>query len=231
MGVSELAQSLDLAKGTVHGLLRTLVRHALVEQDPATGRYMLGPALLQMGNVYLENHELRVRSLRWADALAVRTGLAVRVGVLVWPHVVVVHHVPAADASVSVSEVGLSIPAHASCLGKAILAFRPDRTDLVDGAELTRLSGNTTIDQAELLAELERVRASAVATEYQEAVVGESGMAATIFGAHGAVEGAVAVVVPGVETDLSTEPTVDIVRETAQAVSRSLGATRWPPPG
>jgi len=35
LGVSELSDQLGLAKGTVHGLLRTLEAHGLVEQDPA----------------------------------------------------------------------------------------------------------------------------------------------------------------------------------------------------
>lgn len=230
LGVSELAERLGLAKGTVHGLLRSLATHTLVEQDPATGKYMLGPALLQMGNVYLENHDLRVRSLRWADALADRSGLAVRVGVLVWPEVVVVHHVPAADASIALSEVGLSIPAHASCLGKAILAFRDDRDDLVGSGELTRLTSATITDPDELAAQLDRVAETALATERQEAVVGESGVAAAVFGARGGVEGAVSVVVPGIEVaDLATGPMADMVREAAQAVSRKLGALAWPP--
>ena len=48
LGVSELAERLGLAKTTVHGLLRTLERQDLVEQDPETGKYRLGPEMLQV---------------------------------------------------------------------------------------------------------------------------------------------------------------------------------------
>jgi len=82
LGVSELAERLGLAKTTVHGLLRTLERQDLVEQDPETGKYRLGPEMLQLGNAFLDHHELRGRSLVWADTLAERVGEAVRVGVL-----------------------------------------------------------------------------------------------------------------------------------------------------
>ncbi|MGH8875166.1 MAG: helix-turn-helix domain-containing protein, partial [Acidimicrobiia bacterium] len=45
LGVTELANRLGLAKGTVHGLLETLASRSMVEQDPDTGKYMLGPAV------------------------------------------------------------------------------------------------------------------------------------------------------------------------------------------
>src|SRR5271166_5895096 len=50
LGVTEIADRLGLAKPTVHGLLRTLEAHELVAQDPDTGKYSLGPGVLQLGN-------------------------------------------------------------------------------------------------------------------------------------------------------------------------------------
>ncbi|MDX6514916.1 MAG: hypothetical protein QOH73_582, partial [Gaiellaceae bacterium] len=43
LGVSELSARLGLAKGTVHGLLRTLHDHGLVEQNADSDKYQLGP--------------------------------------------------------------------------------------------------------------------------------------------------------------------------------------------
>ena len=82
LGVTEIAEQLGLAKGTAYGLLRTLEAQGMVEQDPDTDKYRLGAAMLQLGNAFLDNHELRGRSLLWADSLASRVGEAVRVGVL-----------------------------------------------------------------------------------------------------------------------------------------------------
>jgi DNA-binding IclR family transcriptional regulator len=62
LGVTEIGARLDLAKPTVHGLLRTLEQSGLVSQDVATGRYSLGPRVLQLGNAYLAGSELRSRS-------------------------------------------------------------------------------------------------------------------------------------------------------------------------
>ena len=149
LGVTEVADRLGLAKGTVYGLLRTLEAQELVEQDPETGKYRLGPAMLQLGNAFLDNHELRGRSLLWADSLASRVGEAVRVGVLHGPNVLIVHHVFRPDNSVQILEVGASIPWHACALGKAIVAYlgEDERAALVRH-DLAPLTGRTVVDPA-----------------------------------------------------------------------------------
>jgi DNA-binding IclR family transcriptional regulator len=66
LGVSELSKRLGLAKGTVHGLLRTLQAHGLVEQHADSDKYQLGPELLQLSNRYLDLSDLRSRALVWS---------------------------------------------------------------------------------------------------------------------------------------------------------------------
>src|SRR3954464_4899853 len=144
LGVTELAQRLDLAVPTVHGLLQTLLAHGFVEQDRDSGKYQLGAGLLHLGSSYLDLNELRARSLVHAERLAQQTGEAVRVGVLHGPSVVVVHHVFRPDAAFQVLEVGAQLPAHPSALGKAILAYQPDALVAELTAEaLPRLTSRT----------------------------------------------------------------------------------------
>src|SRR5206468_3466252 len=125
LGVSEIAERLELARPTVHGLLQTLQAHGFVEQDRDSEKYQLGPGLLHLGNSYLDLNELRGRSIVHAERLAERASASVRVGVMHGPTVVVVHHVFRPDAAFQVLEVGAELPVHASALGKAILAYAP----------------------------------------------------------------------------------------------------------
>src|ERR687895_614077 len=122
LGVAQLAGELDLPKGTVHGILRTLTAVGFVEQDEETGKYQLGAALLHMGSQYLDGNELRTRALNWSDALAARSGESVRIGTLHDTQVLVVHHVFRPDDSRQALEVGALVPAHATALGKVLLA-------------------------------------------------------------------------------------------------------------
>ena len=82
LGLSQVASALGLAKGTAHGILRTLQQEGFVEQDPVSGKYQLGAELLRLGNSYLDVHELRARALVWADDLARSSGESVYIGVL-----------------------------------------------------------------------------------------------------------------------------------------------------
>lgn len=93
LGLSDIASSLGLAKGTAHGILRTLQQEGFVEQDDVSGRYQLGAELLRLGTTYLDVHELRARALVWTDDLARSSGESVHLGVLHQHGVLIVHHV------------------------------------------------------------------------------------------------------------------------------------------
>jgi DNA-binding IclR family transcriptional regulator len=227
MSLSELSARLELAPSTTHGIVRTLVEHGMVVQERGSNRYQLGPAVLRLGNVYLDTLELRSKAIPWAEDLARRTGLAVRTGVLLIDDVVIIHHEPRPDGSRQMPEVGIVIPAHASALGKAMLAFTPDDVErLLTGDELRSMTGETLTSPGDLRLALEDVRASGIAREQDEAVLGEGAVASPVFDSWGDVVGAIGVVL---SASVEADP-ADQVRETARALSRELGAQSWPPP-
>jgi DNA-binding IclR family transcriptional regulator len=229
LGVTDLADRTGLTKPTVHALLRTLEAEGLVAQDAETGKYLLGADLLRLGNAYLDTHELRARSLTWADSLASRTGEAVWVAVLDADHVLVVHHAFRPQGAVQILEVGASIPWSTCALGKAIVAYlpEPDRDRLL-AADLPVLTGASITDQQELVRQLGQVQRTGYAVEDQESTIGDAGIAAPVFGRSGEVAGAIGVIGP-VER-LLVEPARQAhavtVRETARNLSRDLGAPR-----
>jgi DNA-binding IclR family transcriptional regulator len=231
LGVSDLAERLDLTRPTVHGLLQTLQAHGFVEQDRDSDKYQLGAGLLQLGNSYLDLNELRGRSIVHAERLADRARAAVRVGVMHGASVIVVHHVFAPERPFQVLEVGAQLPAHATALGKAVLAHVPAKViDDLTAEPLERLTART-LTAAALREELTTVRESGFARERDEAVLGESSVAAAIFDHNGHAVGSIAVVG---DTDqiMARRPAKGItsaVMEAARGVSRDLGAPRWPP--
>jgi DNA-binding IclR family transcriptional regulator len=228
LGVTELADRLQVAKPTAFALVKTLEQGGLVTQDHVTSRYRLGPALLELGNAYLETHELRARAVVWADSLATRVGEAVWVGVLSADHVIVVHHAFRPEGAVQILEVGAAMPWHTCALGKAIVASLPgpDRDRLL-GGELGVLTGQTVTDRGELARQLDRVATVGYATEDGEAAIGDAGIAAPVRDRDGVV-GAIGLVGP-VERLLDEARRDDYavaVRETARLLSRDMGAAR-----
>ncbi|MEV6417423.1 IclR family transcriptional regulator [Kribbella sp. NPDC051718] len=229
LSLSEVASRLDLPPSTVHGILKTLQAHGMVVQDRDSNRYQLGPAVLKLGNVYLDTLELRSRAVTWSEELARRSGHAVRTGVLTFDEVVIIHHEPRPDGSRQMPEVGIVIPAHASALGKALLAFLPEQVDELTGGKLRSMTSETLVDPAVLRAQLAEVAKEALATEREEAVLGEAGIAAPIFDASGVAVGAIGIVLPAADWP-PAESSFTAVREAARNISRELGAPRWPVP-
>ncbi|GAB3479230.1 IclR family transcriptional regulator [Amycolatopsis cihanbeyliensis] len=230
LGVGEIASSLELAKGTAHGILRTLQAVGFVEQDPATGKYQLGAALLHLGTSYLDVNELRSRAINWADALASRSGEAVRIGAVAEGSVLVVHHVFRPDDTLQTLDVGTLLPLHATALGKVLLAYDTDLAATVQRGALESFTRRTIGGTQALARVLAEVRDAGWAAEVEESMPGEAGIAAPIRSYGGLVVGAIGVS-GAVERicDSRSRPNstvVGYVRDAARAVSRDLGAAR-----
>jgi DNA-binding IclR family transcriptional regulator len=230
LGVSEIADRLGLTRPTVHGLLQTLQAHGFVEQDRDSDKYQLGAGLLQLGNSYLDLNELRSRSLVHADRLAARADAAVRVGVMHSASVVIIHHVFRPDTTLQILEVGAELPLHASALGKAMLAFAPERAiaDLL-AEPLPRLTSRT-LTPAALREELKDIRERGFAREKDEAILGESSIASPIFDHSGHAVGSIGIVGDSdrIVPRGPAKQFISAVAEAARGISRELGASRWP---
>ncbi|MEU9245574.1 IclR family transcriptional regulator [Streptomyces shenzhenensis] len=231
LGLGEVAASLGLAKGTAHGILRTLQHVDFVEQDATTGKYQLGAALLHLGTSYLDVNELRSRSINWADALAARSGEAVRLGTPLEGMVLVVHHVFRPDDTLQTLDVGALLPLHASSLGKVLLAYGTAPFDSALESGLDAYTRHTLVTREQLTRALAEVREQGWAVENQEMSMGEAGLAVPIRGHGGLVVGAIGLSGP-VERicDSQGRPRpslITLIREAARAISRDLGAARW----
>jgi DNA-binding IclR family transcriptional regulator len=225
--LAEVATSLQLAKGTAHGILRTLVEVGFVEQDRHDGRYRLGPGLSDLHTLRFDVNEVRSRSMNWADPLAARTGEAVRVGVLSGSDVLVAHYVFRPDGTAQKADVGALLPAHATALGKALLAYEPGGSSLLPPYAVAYTS-RTVSARDRLVAELARVREHGYAVEVGEHAAGRAAVAAPVFGPGGLIAAAV-----GVHGDRDRvcdhagDPRPRIVAhvvECARAITRELAA-------
>lgn len=235
LGISELAAALELPPSTVHGIVKSLQAHGLVAQETRGSRYMLGPSLLKLSNVYLDTLDVRARAMRWTAELSRRTLLATRLGVELFDEVIVIHHDRRPDGSEQMPETGLSIPAHASALGKVLLAYNPTlaagllKEGTAEGrGQLRSLTGDTITSPDALSALFPSIRDRGVAFELDEAILGEASAASPIADSSGSVVAAVSIVIPSSDWPVA-DAVLNALRETARNISRELGAPGWPP--
>jgi DNA-binding IclR family transcriptional regulator len=198
LGVVQIANSLGLAKSTAYGLLKTLHEVGFVRKDATTGRYGALLDTQSIGTSQIDPHELRARSINYADSLASRTGEAVRVGVLAEqsPAVVLVrtvHHVFRPDHRSQTLEIGADAPAHACALGKVILAYNAGAAITTAAGPLTPMTACTITTAPELARTLAEIRARGWAADVEELSIGQAGIAAPIRLAGGLVVGAIGI--------------------------------------
>lgn len=179
MGLNEITQRTRVAKSTVFRVLSTLHSLGYVLRDERRN-YHISPSLSNLASEAATAEALRRAALPQMLRLRDEFGETVNLGHLAFDKVVYLEVVPSEYALRLSERPGASIHAHASALGKAILAFSPPEVveSLVSGRTLPRITRNTICDPEEFRRELKRTRERGYSLDK-----GETTLLATCLGA------------------------------------------------
>ncbi len=222
---------LGYSKPTTQRILRTLVARSFLAYDDELGVYTLGVANAQLGSEYLHRLDLRRVALGQMRDLVEETGETAHLGIVTGTDVVYIELVDSPHPVRIFSRVGASVPAYATAIGKAILAF----TDVGVLDEhvpptLTPRTAHTIATRPALDEDLALTRQRGYAIDDEENRQGIRGYAAPIFDHTETVVSAVSIGGPadrvaGDDADLGAR-----VVATGQRISRLLGSRRVPEP-
>ncbi|MET7995477.1 IclR family transcriptional regulator [Amycolatopsis sp. NPDC005232] len=222
VGVSELARRTGLAKTTVHRLTRHLCDNGLLEPDGTALR--LGLRLFEIGQLAIRRRGLVEAARPSLADLREATRNTVHLAVLEGTEVVYLDVLRGPDAPDVPSRIGGRFPAHATGVGKAILAFSPEPlVARVIDAGLPRISRRTITAPGLLRRQLARIHAEGVAFEREESGVGVVCAASPLLDAAGTAVAAISIT--GWATRMRTERVAPAVRTVALALSRSFVQT------
>lgn len=225
--LAELAQQLRQNKATLFRVLHTLEQFGYVAKDAATGRYAPGLRLHTLGAAAVQHEMLRWQALPPLQDLAQATGETVHVGILHDGVVVTVQVVEGTHAVRMHSSVGKRSPAHASALGKVLLAYLPDAEveGLLARHGMRRFTANTITTPAALREALHRVRQDGFAPDEEEIELGLRCLAAPITDQSGRPTAALAISAPASRmTPEAVAAVLPQVKATAARISRMLGS-------
>lgn len=226
IGITELAEQVDMYKSTVHRLLGTLMKRNYIQQDVHTGKYKLGYQLLDLGMKMLSSLDLRKEAAPILQSLAQRTTEAVHLGILDQNEVVYIDKVESNQTVRMHSRIGKRVPVHALGLGKAILAALPDRVvkELIAIHGLSAVTPKTIIDSEQLFSSLQNTREQGYAFDIEENELGICCVASAIYDNNHHVVAACSVSGPTLRmnTDRLTE-LAPLVRQAAEEISIRLG--------
>jgi DNA-binding IclR family transcriptional regulator len=218
---SEIATLTGLNRATAYRFCQTLLSLGYLEET-STRRFRPGLKALSLAQAALSSRELPDLALPYLRVLREETGETVNLALLDPPDVVYVSRLLSDNLLALRLFVGSRLPAYASSLGRAMLAYLPvDEIEAILGQrELTAFTNRTLAEPRRLIEELRRIRSRGYAVNDQELVLGVCGIAAPIFGVSGRPVAAVNVSLVRTATRHELENTLGPrVVETAHAIS------------
>ena len=221
LGVSELARRANLPKSTVSRIAADLVDQRFLDREG--NKLYLGIRLFELGQTVAEPRRLRETALPLMNELSLATGRSVHLAVLEQADVILVAVVRGGRGVKPLGHVGERRPAHATALGKAMLAFSAQ--DVIAGVMhggTDPLTPHTRIEPSELQRELADIPKTRIATELEEWAVGIVCVASPILG-HGSVQVA-AISVAGSVEEMDVHGLASTVRSAALNLSHRIGA-------
>jgi len=225
-GLRELSTSLNIPKATLFRYLVTLERRGYVRKNPENDKYGLGFKILELSNCVLGNMTVHEVALPYMQELLDRFKETVNLGVLEDNEVVYIEILESPRSFKMSSQVGGRDFPHATSIGKAMLAFLPEKKvdSIIDVTGLPKRTEKTITLLAQLKEELAMIRQRGYAMDNGENEEGARCVGAPIFDRRGDVIAAISISGPafrssGQETQ---EMGVAVLEVTAQ-ISRKIG--------
>ncbi|MEW6665200.1 MAG: IclR family transcriptional regulator [Thermodesulfobacteriota bacterium] len=225
LGIADLSELMGLPRATVHGLVRTLLKNRLLQQDRETRKYRLGLKVFELGAIVGNTLEINRKAAEHLYTLSRRTGLETRLAI--WDGRAALLTMGAAVRSQAFfTQIGPRMPAYCSASGRVFLAYMAtDELDAyLDKTNFVRYTPSTLIDPIQLRKELHRTRAREYAVNREELRRGVVAFAAPVFDHAGRVAAAVSISVsPDPLPKKKERKVLDELMKCAMAVSRELG--------
>lgn len=219
VSLAELGRRTALAKGTLHRVCGDLVGAGMLERRD--DQYRLGRLMFELGMRASVERDLLEVATPFLEELRAAVDETVHLGVRDGTEVVYVAKLVGHRKTAAPSRTGGRWGLSCTAVGKALLAHAPSEVlDAVVRGGLTRHTARTVTAPGILAAQLEQVRLTGVAFEYEESRTGVVCVGAPVFDSGGAAVAAVSVAGP--VTRFNPRAGADRVRAAARGISATL---------
>jgi DNA-binding IclR family transcriptional regulator len=215
LSLSDLHARTGFPRSSLHGLLRTLLDAGWLESDTNTARYRLGVRALICGTAYLDRDPVVPYATEALELVREKTGFTAHYARRNGAEVVYLETREAMRSTRLVSRVGRTLPAHATALGKVLLAeLTQDEIEAVLTAPLAALTQNTITSVEAMHAECALTRERGYGAEVEEGSLGVRCVAAVI-----------PYRIPGTDAMSCSMPVGQVTDDDAKRVGELLAAT------
>ncbi|MEM6432182.1 MAG: IclR family transcriptional regulator, partial [Deinococcota bacterium] len=183
LGITEIAQRLELHKSTASGLVYTLETYGYLEQNPENRKYHLGLKLMERASVLLKQLEIRKIALPYLKELRNWSNESVNLAIRDHVEVVYIERIVSDQGITFQNFVGKRGWVHSAALGKAMLAPLPEDKvrKLLESYTLEPITEHTLSTVDDVMADLAVTRERGYALDDQENELGGRCVSAAIF--------------------------------------------------
>ncbi|MCC1480979.1 IclR family transcriptional regulator [Roseibaca sp. Y0-43] len=225
---SDLLDHSPYPKATLYRLLQTLVAQRMLSFDPDRSTYTLGLRLVRLAHAAWDQSALAPIARPHLDVLSAEVGETVHLAQMDHAQVLYVDKRNARDPIPMYSQAGKVGPAYCTGVGKAMLAYLPERDlpGILSQQSWHPFTPKTVTSTAAMMQELATIRARGFAFDDEEHEPGIICVAVPILSTGGAVLGALSV------TSTTARTTLDNLAQLAPRITqiaRTIGqeTTNW----
>ncbi|SDH26558.1 transcriptional regulator, IclR family [Alteribacillus persepolensis] len=216
--LTEVANSIGLAKSTTMRLLATLEGNGFVEKNPVTSKYKLGRQLYFIGHAAGKSIELRSAAEGAMKRLRQATNETVSIYTLDGDYRICVQQYESMQAIKHTVPVGQKLPLARGAAGKVLLAFQSASFQARILTEQERKADPDVFDK-----ELQMIKREHIAISTDERGEGVAAMASPIFNIEGSMAAALAVSGPKSRFPNDYENMKSLLMDAAINISHDLG--------
>jgi DNA-binding IclR family transcriptional regulator len=218
LNLSQLARKVGLARSTVHRIVATLEAEDLLTTVSADGRIQLGMELMSLGAAVKSDFRREMRP--YLEGLSINIDETVDLSLMENNRLIFLDQVARLRRLRAVSGLGVTFPLHCTANGKALLADLPlEEVESLLPETLEAWTIHSIVTRAELVQELQLVRAEGVAYDREEHTIGICAVGAAIHGPMGSLA-AISIPVPSVRFYGNEERLKIALLETCELVNR-----------
>lgn len=221
-----LQDTLDIPKSSLSYLLQELAGREYLQYDPERRVYSPGLKLIQLSASCINNTDMSQEIWQGIKSLSEEFGETTHAGILDGRHIIYISKCEGKKDVSIVPTIGYRIPAHATAIGKVLLAdLSPEELGVrLKNAVLEKYTEQTITNYAQLMKELCQVRQNGYAFDNQEIIVGGICLAAPVYDKHRKVIAAVSLTMPTVqEEEPLFQKALGRVKEVANYISMRIG--------
>lgn len=223
---AEIARDLNINRGRVFRILKTLNHRDFVDYDPKTETYRLGVKLLAISQNVGNHLSLRREAEEVLKNLAADTGDSAYLIIKADNSAIVIDRYLGNNMLQLSAPIGSLLPFHVGAAPKLLLAFMPDeeREQILNKLDFYPFTPNTITDKHTLCKTLDEIRRQGFAIDEQDFEIGAYAFGAPVFDHEGNVVAGISVTTPTARhSPKRREELIQLVVAAARKLSEKLG--------